>query len=74
MVVDLQGVISKPHGIVLTDPAILCSDLSRFGATNLGDTAMTRCIEALERWQDVVSSTKAKTRAAVGEGENAIGK
>jgi hypothetical protein len=74
MVVDLQGVISEPHGIVLTDPAILCSDLSRFGATNLGDTAMIRCIEALKRWQEVVLSTNdAKTMAAAG-GEKVRGK
>ena len=56
MVVDLQGVISKPHGIILTDPAVLCSDLTRFGATNLGETAMIRCKEALERWREIVTS------------------
>ncbi|KAI1694505.1 alpha-kinase family domain-containing protein [Ditylenchus destructor] len=40
MVVDLQGVISTDENGVktleLTDPAIHCTDLTRFGRTNLG--------------------------------------
>ena len=44
MVVDLQGIISKgPNGeqaIELTDPAIHCTDLTRFGRTNLGESGM----------------------------------
>ena len=44
MVVDLQGIISKgPNGeqaIELTDPAIHCTDLARFGDTNMGEEGM----------------------------------
>lgn len=46
MVVDLQGVIStnsEGHkSIELTDPAIHCTELTRFGRTNLGKRGM-RC-------------------------------
>ena len=41
MVVDLQGVISfNAAKLHLTDPAIHCSDLLRFGRTNLGERGM----------------------------------
>ncbi|KAI1707811.1 alpha-kinase family domain-containing protein [Ditylenchus destructor] len=44
MVVDLQGVISTDESGVktleLTDPAIHCTDLTRFGRTNLGSEGM----------------------------------
>ncbi len=45
MVTDLQGV---RHGndFILTDPAILCKDNSRFGGTNLGSKMMDRCINS----------------------------
>lgn len=41
MVVDLQGVISfNGAELHLTDPAIHCTDLLRFGRTNLGERGM----------------------------------
>ena len=45
MVVDLQGVRSEKDGEVtftLTDPAIHCKDLMRFGSCNLGKKGMAR--------------------------------
>jgi serine/threonine-protein phosphatase PP1 catalytic subunit len=46
MVVDLQGVRTE-EGFVLTDPCILCADVTRFGSGNLGPRAMERCIASL---------------------------
>jgi len=46
LVSDLQGV-ELPDRIVLTDPAILCEDLSRFGGTNLGPAFMERVLKSL---------------------------
>jgi len=45
MVTDLQGVC---HGNqhVLTDPAILCRDNTRFGNANLGGKFMDKCKES----------------------------
>lgn len=44
MIVDLQGVIMTDtkgrKRIMLTDPAIHCTDLLRFGRTNLGEEGM----------------------------------
>ena len=47
MVTDLQGV---RHGneYILTDPAILCKDNTRFGETNLGGTFIDKCMTATE--------------------------
>lgn len=45
MVADLQGVIKEGH-FWLTDPAILCKDILRFGNTNLGEEFMTKTIES----------------------------
>lgn len=42
LVTDLQG-IKKGHSFTLSDPAILCTDLLRFGGTNLGATSIDRC-------------------------------
>lgn len=47
MVTDLQGVETE-NGWVLTDPAILCTDLSRFGPTHFRKTQMVTCMAALE--------------------------
>lgn len=46
MVVDLQGVRTE-EGFLLTDPCILCADVTRFGSGNLGPRAMERCIASL---------------------------
>ena len=44
MVVDLEGIVSKRDDgkteTLLTDPAIHCRDLTRFGSLNLGETGM----------------------------------
>lgn len=45
MVTDLQGV-KKDNTFYLTDPAVLCTDITRFGMTNLGPKFMKRCIDA----------------------------
>jgi len=46
MVVDLQGVRTV-DGFVLTDPCILCADVTRFGSGNLGPRALERCLASL---------------------------
>jgi len=43
---DLQGVETSEE-IRLTDPAILCRDLSRFGPTNFHESQMRLCLQAL---------------------------
>ena len=47
MVTDLQGG-KDSSGWVLTDPAILCSDLSRFGPTNYKPEGLDICYEAVK--------------------------
>ena len=49
MVADLQGVRSASGGFQLTDPVILCTDLSRFSSTNLGEKAIARCVAATKQ-------------------------
>jgi hypothetical protein len=48
MVADLQG-IRTSAGYELTDPVILCTDLNRFGNTNLGPEMMERCKQSAEK-------------------------
>ena len=48
MVSDLQGIMTK-DGYVLTDPVVLCTDLTRFGSTNMGEPLMERCKASAER-------------------------
>jgi hypothetical protein len=45
LVTDLQGV-KVGNDFYLTDPAILCTDMLRFGHTNLGEKFMKKCIDA----------------------------
>ena len=45
MVTDLQGV-RHDNEYILTDPAILCKDNTRFGDTNIGGKFMDKCMEA----------------------------
>lgn len=47
MVTDLQGVLTE-NGYTLTDPVVLCTDLARFGSTNLGAKMMARCRTSTE--------------------------
>lgn len=46
MVADLQGV-QTPDGFTLTDPAVLCEDVCRFGSTNMGPDGMRRMLEGM---------------------------
>eukprot|EP00541_Cyclophora_tenuis_P015038 CAMPEP_0116554218 /NCGR_PEP_ID=MMETSP0397-20121206/7475_1 /TAXON_ID=216820 /ORGANISM="Cyclophora tenuis, Strain ECT3854" /LENGTH=171 /DNA_ID=CAMNT_0004079365 /DNA_START=14 /DNA_END=526 /DNA_ORIENTATION=- len=43
MLTDLQGV-KVGSDFVLTDPAVLCNEILRFGRTNLGEKFMKRCM------------------------------
>lgn len=45
MLTDLQGVKSGDD-YILTDPAILCKDILRFGRTNMGEEFMKICTDA----------------------------
>ncbi|CAB9499688.1 protein kinase vwkA [Seminavis robusta] len=47
MVTDLQGV-RQGDEFILTDPAILCKDKTRFGETNLGHVIIEKCMKATE--------------------------
>ncbi len=47
LLTDIQG-IENSSEIVLTDPAILCTDLTRFGPTNFHPSLMTVCLESLQ--------------------------
>ena len=49
MIVDLQGVLTS-QGYILTDPVILCEDITKFGKTNLGKAAMLRCNASLSAY------------------------
>jgi len=48
LVADLQGVENNGR-LKLTDPAILCSDATRFGSTNTGPTMMSRTVQSIPR-------------------------
>mmetsp|Transcript_15576 Transcript_15576/g.59182 ORF Transcript_15576/g.59182 Transcript_15576/m.59182 type:complete len:638 (-) Transcript_15576:573-2486(-) len=50
MVSDLQGVRLEDK-YVLTDPVILCQDLSRFGDTNFGSYAMLRFLKTINDYR-----------------------
>jgi len=45
LVSDLQGVVDSSHNYILTDPAVLCQDVDRFGSVNLGKAAMDATYE-----------------------------
>ena len=47
MVTDLQGV-RDGNQFILTDPALLCKDKTRFGDTNLGRKFIEKCMKATE--------------------------
>ena len=60
MVTDLQGV-REQRGWRLTDPAILCQDLSRFGPTNFDESQMERCIRAVDHALDFADAASTLT-------------
>ena len=45
VVSDLQGV-KRENEFILTDPAVLCKDLLRFGDSNLGEAFIEKCFES----------------------------
>jgi hypothetical protein len=55
MVADLQGVKTSTDEFMLTDPVVLCTDLSRFSSTNLGEQGIKKCFAAakqhLREWE-----------------------
>jgi Alpha-kinase family len=51
MVTDLQGV-RQGNEFILTDPAILCKDSTRFGGTNLGGKMIDKCMQSTEAMLD----------------------
>merc|ERR1712232_1273171 len=64
MVVDLQGV-KTDDGYVLTDPCILCSDVTRFGSGNLGPRALQRCLDSLAAHLDMPASEDTFTNSNI---------
>jgi len=48
MATDLQGEKIARKGWVLTDPAMLCQDLSRFGPTNFHEAQLQMCYEGAQ--------------------------
>ncbi|CAG8716419.1 11816_t:CDS:1, partial [Cetraspora pellucida] len=52
VVYDLQGV-ELDNGFLLTDPAIHCVDLLRFGITNLGKSGIQKCFLAKHKCNDI---------------------
>jgi hypothetical protein len=56
LVSDLQGVeiTGARSKLLLTDPAVLCLDTSRFGPTNFHSAQMTICLEAAKNGVEVL--------------------
>ncbi|KAF0494469.1 kinase-like protein [Gigaspora margarita] len=52
VVYDLQGV-DLDNEFLLTDPAIHCADLLRFGTTNLGKNGIQKCFLAKHKCNDI---------------------
>ncbi|KAF0450817.1 kinase-like protein [Gigaspora margarita] len=59
VVYDLQGV-DLHNEFLLTDPAIHCVDLLRFGITNLGKSGIQRCILANHKCNDICKKLNLK--------------
>ncbi|KAF0340284.1 kinase-like protein [Gigaspora margarita] len=57
VVYDLQGV-DLNNEFLLTDPAIHCVDLLRFGITNLGMSGIQKCILANHKCNDICKKLK----------------
>ncbi|KAF0450822.1 kinase-like protein [Gigaspora margarita] len=57
VVYDLQG-IDLNNELLLTDPAIHCVDLLRFGVTNLGKSGIQKCILANHKCNDICEKLK----------------
>eukprot|EP00415_Alexandrium_ostenfeldii_P001080 UN1080 len=56
IVADLQGVELEDR-FVLTDPAVLCEDTTRFGRTNLGVGFMERVLKGLNKAEECCGSS-----------------
>ena len=61
LICDLQGVQEDHDKYVLTDPAMHCTDLLRFGSTNLGPDGMKRFFRS-HQCNDVCKQLKLKKR------------
>ncbi|CAG8822223.1 10554_t:CDS:1, partial [Racocetra persica] len=57
VVYDLQGV-NLDNEFLLTDPAIHCVDLLRFGTTNLGVSGIQKCFFANHKCNDICEKLK----------------
>ncbi|CAG8735622.1 7805_t:CDS:1, partial [Dentiscutata heterogama] len=60
VVYDLQGV-DLDNEFLLTDPAIHCVDLLRFGITNLGKSGIQRCILANHKCNNICEKLNLKS-------------
>lgn len=55
MVSDIQGVKDANGNFILTDPAVLCQDVDRFGSVNLGGGAMSATYEMARKLLEELS-------------------
>lgn len=51
MLTDLQGVKEACGSFMLTDPVVLCTDVNRFGHTNLGEAMMKKCLASTQAYR-----------------------
>ncbi|KAF0504363.1 kinase-like protein [Gigaspora margarita] len=72
VVYDLQGV-DLDNEFLLTDPAIHCVDLLRFGKTNLGKSGIQKCFLAKHKCNDICKKLKLNNDILEGHCENEIG-
>ncbi|KAF0513376.1 kinase-like protein [Gigaspora margarita] len=59
VIYDLQG-FDLDNEFLLTDPAIYCVDLLRFGTTNLGKSGIQKCFLAKHKCNDICKKAKIK--------------
>ena len=68
MVTDLQGCAKRGGGWSLTDPAVLCKDLDRFGPTNYHVVNMKICYDACKHTLRTVRGRGTDTRTSYRSG------